>query len=311
MNEQNVDKELLQWHQAFYAGLQIELEAESDKLVFENEHHLGSKPMEIDVLVIKKDSSEPIRKNIGRIFRKYNIIEYKSPEDYLSIDDFYKVYGYCCFYKADVPNVNSIKVDELTITFVCSKYPGNVIKHLQRVRGYIVEQVVNGIYQIYGDIISIQIIITKQLSREENLWLKSLTDKLKRKDIFDGLLDSYKENCKNPLYESMMNIIIRANPDAFKEVKGVCEALEELFKDIIDERVKEQVEVKVKEQVEAKVKEQVAVKVKEQIELERIGTMNRINELIVTLSKLGRLEDVVKAAENKEYQQKLFEEFGL
>lgn len=39
--------------------------------------------------------------NIGRIFRKYNIIEYKSPVDYLGIDDFYKVYGYLCFYKAD------------------------------------------------------------------------------------------------------------------------------------------------------------------------------------------------------------------
>ncbi len=39
--------------------------------------------------------------NIGRIFRKYNIIEYKSPVDYLGIDDFYKVYGYLGFYKAD------------------------------------------------------------------------------------------------------------------------------------------------------------------------------------------------------------------
>ncbi len=36
-----------------------------------------------------------LNKSVGdRIFRTYNIIEYKSPDDYLSINDFYKVYGY-------------------------------------------------------------------------------------------------------------------------------------------------------------------------------------------------------------------------
>lgn len=83
----------LQWHPAFYADIQIELEEEAGLLVFENEHQLGTKPKEIDVLIVKKEAEVPIRKNIGRIFRKHNIVEYKSPTDYLSIDDFYKVYG--------------------------------------------------------------------------------------------------------------------------------------------------------------------------------------------------------------------------
>ena len=92
----------LQWHPAFYAGLQIELAEEAQYLSFENEHQLGTKPKEIDVLIIKKDPNVVLKKNIGKIFRKHNIIEYKSPEDYLSIDDFYKVLGYGCFYKSDV-----------------------------------------------------------------------------------------------------------------------------------------------------------------------------------------------------------------
>ena len=86
MAEGTSEKKLLQWHLAFYAGLQIEFAEESEKLIFENEHQLSKKPMEIDVLIIKKKAEEQIRKNIGRIFRKHNIIEYKSPEDYLSID---------------------------------------------------------------------------------------------------------------------------------------------------------------------------------------------------------------------------------
>lgn len=36
--------------------------------------------MQIDVLV-KNEKHVKLKKNIGRIFRQYNIIEYKSPED--------------------------------------------------------------------------------------------------------------------------------------------------------------------------------------------------------------------------------------
>ena len=71
---------LRQWHPAFFADIQIELEAERENLIFENEHQLGTKPMEIDALVIKKKTDIPINKNIGRIFRKYNIIEYLRQE---------------------------------------------------------------------------------------------------------------------------------------------------------------------------------------------------------------------------------------
>ena len=62
-------KENLQWHPAFYAGMQIEFCQEADLLIFENEHFLGTKPKQIDVLIIKKYENTPIQKNIGRIFR--------------------------------------------------------------------------------------------------------------------------------------------------------------------------------------------------------------------------------------------------
>lgn len=47
-------REILQWHPVFYAGLQIELEKEAEKLIFENEHALSNKPMLIDVLIINQ-----------------------------------------------------------------------------------------------------------------------------------------------------------------------------------------------------------------------------------------------------------------
>lgn len=116
-------RKVIEWHPAFEASIQIEFENEIDKMTFEPEHLLSKLPMRIDELVIKLRDDEKIEKNIGRIFRKHNIIEYKSPEDNLTINDFYKVYGYCCFYQSDTEHVCEIRPEELTITFICNHYP--------------------------------------------------------------------------------------------------------------------------------------------------------------------------------------------
>ena len=50
----------LPWHSAFFAGIQIEFEKEAEKLIFENEHQLGTDPMRIDILIIKKHTEEQI-----------------------------------------------------------------------------------------------------------------------------------------------------------------------------------------------------------------------------------------------------------
>lgn len=225
----------LQWHPAFYAGMQIEFAEEAHKLTFENEHHLSTKPLQIDVLIIKKNSEEAINKNIGRIFRKHNIVEYKSPNDYISIDDYYKVYAYGYLYKALASKQNKIKVAEITITFVSEGYPRKMIGHLKNVHGYTIEKVEQGIYYVVGDIIPMQLIVTSELSEENNLWLNCLTDKLKNMSVIEKLSQEFQRHRKSELYKSMMNIIIRANNESFKEARDMCEALRELFKDEFDE----------------------------------------------------------------------------
>ena len=107
-NNRTNSSNLRQWHPAFFADIQIELEAERENLIFENEHQLGTKPMEIDALVIKKKSDIPINKNIGRIFRKYNIIEYKSPTDYCIKNVVQQPFLFCILFKSNVEN-KSIK----------------------------------------------------------------------------------------------------------------------------------------------------------------------------------------------------------
>ena len=229
----------LQWHPAFFAGIQIELEEERDKLIFENEHQLSTKPLEIDVLIIKKQPNVQIKKNIGRIFRGYNIIEYKSPEDSLSIDDFYKVYGYACFYKSDVLSVNAIKAEDITLTFVVNKFPREMVKELQRTRKIEVVKFDEGIYHISGDIFPIQVIHTTKLSKENNFWLRNLTNDLKAKEDARNLLEKYNDRQQENLYQSVMDIIVKANIELFEEVDDMCDALMEIVKPKVDAKVKE------------------------------------------------------------------------
>lgn len=192
--ERSSEKKPFQWHPANYAGLQIEFEDEKEYLSFEDEHQLGTKPMAIDILIIKNTEGYKVKKNIGRIFRKHNIIEYKSPDDYLSIDDFYKVYGYTCFYKADTPSVNQIRLNELTITFISRKYPRKLLRHLELERGFTIQKIESGIYYIVGDAIPIQFIVANKLSQTENLWLKGLTNQLQNYELTAALTKDYYEH---------------------------------------------------------------------------------------------------------------------
>ena len=54
------EEQLIQWHPAFYASIQIELENYENDLSFEREHPLSSKPMLIDVLISQKDIRNPL-----------------------------------------------------------------------------------------------------------------------------------------------------------------------------------------------------------------------------------------------------------
>lgn len=293
----------LQWHPAFFAGIQIELEEEADQLVFENEHQLGTKPKEIDVLIIKKEADRPIRKNIGRIFRKHNLVEYKSPTDYLSIDDFYKVYGYACFYKADTDKMDKIRVEELTITYVSSRYPKKLMEHLKK-HQYKISEESDGIYYITGNQIPMQLIVQSRLPKDENLWLRSLTDQIDSQEEIAELAEAYGKKKNQNLYQSVMNIIIRANREKFQEVKNVCEALEELFKeDLVREKNEGKIEGK-----EVTIINQVLCKMKKQLDVATIA--EHLEEPETQIQKIVDMKLQHPEADGEEVLKLLQEEKG-
>lgn len=91
--------------------------------------------------------------------------------------------------------------------------------------------------------------------------------------------------------DRMMNIIVRANKEKFEEAKKMCKALEELMKDELEAKKTEGEEIG-----------------------KEIGMQQgkeRVNELTLKLSTLGRIDDILKAASDEDYQERLFQEFGL
>ena len=147
--------------------------------------------------IIKKLKDVPIRKTIGRIFRKHNIIEYKSPGDSLSINDFYKVYGYACIYQSNTDRIKEIDPQELTLTFVCSHYPRNLLRHLKHVRGISTEYQGRGIYYLKGDPIPMQLLIVPELTDTENYWLQSMRTDLQAGKEIQKLMCEYEKHRKS------------------------------------------------------------------------------------------------------------------
>ena len=208
------------WHPAFVEALQLELEAYKDVLEFHPELQLTTEPLRIDCVVIKKKKEVKIEKNIGVIFRTWNLIEYKSPDDYVSVDDFYKVYGYACIYAY----LNKTLITDLTITFVESHYPEKLINHLKNVRGYTVAKTSAGLYTVIGDILPIQIIDNRKLSAEDNVWLKNLTNSLNRSDVEQISLKIAQQG-KAARINAYAYAIVYANFYTKKETAMTAEAL--------------------------------------------------------------------------------------
>ena len=110
------ERDVIQWHPAFCAAAELELLANRAELDFQREYNLSKKPLQIDLLVVEKLDDVNIQNEIGRIFRRYNVIEYKSPGDGMTIDDFFKTVGYACIYKGLGETVDQIPIDQMTVS---------------------------------------------------------------------------------------------------------------------------------------------------------------------------------------------------
>ena len=208
-------EKILQWHPGFQAVLQIELQEDKDYLQFEKEYNLTEKPLQVDTLIIKLAKGHQVKKSIGRIFHRYNVVEYKSPSDYVSINDFYRVVGYACTFQSNTAKVLERPPEEITVTLVANKYPRKLVKHLKEQYQIRIEKQEPGIYYLYGLMFPTQFLLIPELTKEDYVWLSRLREDLGADDV-DCLSNAYIGKNKYPLYEAAMDLIVKANREIYK-----------------------------------------------------------------------------------------------
>jgi hypothetical protein len=203
----------INWHPAFVEAIQMELAAYKDNLEFHSEYQLTSEPLRIDCVVIKKPPDLVIEKNIAAIFREFNLLEYKSPDDYVSVEDFYKVYGYACLYAS----LEKVPITAMTLSFIESRHPDKLLAHFKEVRKFVVEKTAPGIYTVKGDILPIQVIESHKLSDDDNRFLSHLGKRLDSSATghIGEILDMRSKGLRVTAY---LDVIMRANKKFFKEV---------------------------------------------------------------------------------------------
>ena len=234
----------IQWHPGFVAAMNLEFAENRDDLTFEPEYNLNTKPLEIDLLVIKKQSSVALFNEIGCFFRGHNIIEYKSPEDHLDIDVFYKSMAYAALYKSYGRTMDEIKADDVTVTLLREAKPESLFRYLKE-HDYQISNPYKGIYYIDGNVMfSTQIIATGELNKKEHIWLGSLSDRLKKQDMKElfNRIHQLESAFDRELADSVLEVSVGANKEVVENWKGddtMCQALMEIMEPEIRLREKE------------------------------------------------------------------------
>ena len=199
----------------------------------------------MDLLVVMKLADSRTENEIGHIFKKYNVIEYKGPEDRLSIDDFYKTVGYACLYKGLGEKVDQIPLEELSISIFRETYPLKLFKILRNL-GMKIERRYPGIYYILGwqAMPDTQIVVMGRLG-EKHRAMRVLSKDVEEEDARGFIEEASRltEPGDRDNADSVMQASVSANPATYERIRRcnpiMCEALRELMKDEIESEIED------------------------------------------------------------------------
>ncbi len=222
-----------QWHPAFCSTIELELMENRKDLTYDPEYYLSREPLRIDLLIIRKKPGEVIKNEIGTFFLGHNIIEYKSPDDSMNIDTFYKVLSYACLYKADTDTVDEILDTDITVSLIRERKPVKLLRQLEK--KYQVKQEGKGIYRIDGMLFPMQVIVTRELETDRHIWLKSLTrniDIVQAEELLDSFdrLEAEETRAKAAL---VVNLVSDLNSGVFEQIVNGGGRMSEALKRMI------------------------------------------------------------------------------
>ena len=223
------------WHSLFYALLMI-VTHKFKSVKVDREVVLGAQPPRADFVVIKEDDIVDMGLKIFKIFLKFNILEFKSPDDDLSEAVLWNVIGYAGFYisKFHVP------ADEVTLTLFRGAKP---VKLFHDMQDFIEPDETKGIYHIKGWKINIpiQIVVTTELEGEEYAGFRAISKKPRQEDIRQILSEVLSEKDSDVIgwYRDYLDLFSKLDNEVIEDVKRrypeMARTWRDIFKPEIDE----------------------------------------------------------------------------
>lgn len=205
------------------------------------EHDLGDEPIRMDMLIIKKDSA-PLSDPIGSFFRAHNVLEYKSPDDALTIDDFFKAQGYALIYKGLGKTVNAVPLKELTVSLFQHGYPREMFEALRN-DGFQVQEAHPGIYRITGPIsVPAQVVVASRLPSGEYEEFKILAKNAKEEDVLKVLGKIGTDGKMAEYVSAVIRVSAAVNDGLFKKIEEestMSEAIRQIFSKEFDKERRE------------------------------------------------------------------------
>ena len=225
-----MNKRKILWHGTHVEAMKLDLHEYMDALSFTIEHQLSKEALVMDLLIIKKDPHAAIKKNIGSIFKTYNVVEYKPERDSLTVNDYTKVLAYALLYSS----FENVPLEEITVTFSLTVRPRDLFKYLKNVRGLDLISAGDGITYVQGDILPVQILESKRLPEDQNLFLRGL-----RRGNDAGKMSKILKEYDNLVGLDARNMyidrLIQANEDAYREAIGMSEGLKRIMLEVAEE----------------------------------------------------------------------------
>jgi len=236
----------IKWHPGFYGAAELEFLSNKGALEFQREFNLSKEPIRMDLLIIKKLANIRTKNELGHIFKKFNVIEFKSPDDSLSIDDYFKTVGYAGLYKGLGDTVDQIPADELTISIFRESYPREMFGAMKD-WGLEINEHYPGIYYISGKRMPFdtQIVVTKQLNKETHRALRILSKHVNEDDVraFIEKAAQMSEPGDRNNVDAVLQVSVSANKDIYEAIrrcdKAMCDALRELMKEDFEKQEQE------------------------------------------------------------------------
>ena len=243
------------WHTGFESVLRLDTFDYGSGVHIRTEEVLGEEPPRADFIVLVEEPGIYMDKAIYQIFRRYNVLEYKNPNDDLNERVLRKVIGYANFYIGLAEHEEDIRSDEVTISIFRAKKNPQMFRRMMDA-GTLEADEVKGIYHVKGYTdLPYQIVITSELEGAEYVAHRAVSDRAEEADVKE-LIDIGKDetnDVKRRHFRVLLKFVAEKNPELLADIRRRDEEMATTWKDIFREDIdKERAEERVETEQQTK-----------------------------------------------------------